>query len=527
MNTRRALVPLVLTVGLAAAACSPADGEQATPTTPDTAQDTDADELALALGDFTSAEFDPRKGWGGHNEHYVTHSSLVKWDSEEQLRGDLASDWTEDDTTLTFTLDPEHSFSDGTPVTAEDVVFTFEMLIDDGVAFNLGNLTSIEAPDENTVVMELQRPDSTFLPLISQIGIVPAETYDEDYSADPVSSGPYQVVDFQHGEQVIMEANPHYPAELAYERLVFLLADTDAAIAATQAGDVDVTYVDAGRELPEIEGMRVENYDSVENLGITLPTGEPGGTGETMGEEVETGNPVTSDPAIRRALNLGIDREALTDIVLDGDGMPSSSVSDGLPWAGPEIERDLEQAREILADAGWEDTNGDGTIDKDGQEAVIPLMHTDDQNRIDLAATLAVSAQEDLGILFEPQAATWDDIYVDGKTSAVVFALGSLSPIEIVDSYHSDSRGQGYNNLPEYANDEVDELIDAARATSLEDSEDLWSQAQGVAAEDAPYVWLIRRDHVYYVSDDVDLGDQPLHGHGHGLQIFQNVEQWG
>lgn len=523
----RKFIPLLAAVALglsALTACgSDAPRNPAETGSTERAQDT----LVLALGDFTEAEFDPRRGWGSHNEHYVTHSSLLRWDSHEQIVPDLASSYEHEGTSYTFTLNPDYKFSDGTPVTAKDVAFTYDMLKKDGVAFDLSNVESVTARDEHTVVIELGIPDSTFLPLVTQIGIVPADTYGDDYSADPVSSGPYHVVDFQRGEQVIMEANPYYPAELKYKKLTFLLSDTDAAIAATRAGDVDVTYVDVGMDLPEIDGMRIENYESVENLGLTLPTEQPGGSSTTMDVDVTTGNKVTADPAIRRALNLGLDRQEIVDLVLGGDGVPSSSVSDGLPWHGPEITENLDEAKDILADAGWRDSNNDGTVDKDGVEAVIPLMYTTtDQARVDMAAAVTAQSEENLGIRFTPVPATWDDIYVDGKTSAIVFALGSLSPKEVLDSYHSHSRGIGYNNMPDYANPRVDALLDQARATPLEESTQLWADAQAAASDDAPYVWLMRRDHVYYVSDSLDLGDQPLHGHGHGLQIFQNVEQW-
>lgn len=517
------LLTLAATVALTLAgptACTPDPA-------PSSSVDRADDELVLALGDFTEAEFDPRKGWGSHNEHYVTHSSLLRWNSDEKIAPDLASGYTLEGTTLTFTLNPDYRFSTGEQVTAKDVVYTYEMLAQDGVAFDLSHLDAITAPDESTVVIELTEPDSTFVPLVTQIGIVPAASYGENYSADPVSSGPYRVVDFQRGEQVIMEANPYYPKELKYQKLTFVLSDVDAAIAATRAGEVDVTYVDAGMDLPDIAGMSTRNYPSVENLGITLPTEQPGGSGTTMGAGVATGNAVTADPAIRRALNIGLDRREIVDTVFGDDAVPASSVSDGLPWAGPEITEDPDEARRLLDDAGWSDTNGDGTVDKDGVEAVIPLLYTTtEQARVDLAATVSALSAADLGIRFDPIPSTWDDIYADGKTSAVVFALGSLSPKEVLDSYHSHSRGSGYNNMPDYANPAVDHLIDQARAEPLADSAQLWRDAQAVAAEDAPYVWLARRDHVYLVADDVDLGDQPLHGHGHGLQIFQNVEQW-
>lgn len=217
-------------------------------------------------------------------------------------------------------------------------------------------------------------------------------------------------------------------------------------------------------------------------------------------------------------------------------GEPAYSVADGLPWFTDKVVFDdarVDDAQRILEEAGWSDSNGDGTVDKDGVEAVIPLMYTtNDQVRVDLAESVAVQAEE-LGIRFEPEGVTWDDVYEEGKTKAVVFALGSLSPKELYDSYSSDSIGVSYNNLPNYSNPEVDEHIDAARAAeSFEESLPRWQAAQEAGASahpdhgDVSMLWLLRRDHLYYVADHVDIGEQIMHGHGHGLQIFMNVEEW-
>lgn len=533
-RSARTLCGLSAVLALTLTAC--ADSTDSNGAAGTAAADRPEDSLVLAVGDITESEFDPAKGWGQHNEHAVLHSSLLSWDEDMEMVGQLADSFTQEGTTWTFELNPEYTFSDGEAVTAEDVVFTYEMLKEDGTNFDLSNLREIRAEGEHTVVVELERPDTLFGPMTAQIGIVPAHHYDEDYSADPVASGPYRIVEHQQGEQVLMEANPHYPHDLAYQELTFVLSDEEAGLAAAGAGRVDIATVSHNNADRQIEGMTLHDLESVDTLALTLPTEPAGGAGETMGQEVEVGNDVTADPAIREALTVGLDRTGLSDLVVSQYGEPAYSVADGLPWFTDKVVFDdarVDDAQRILEEAGWSDSNGDGTVDKDGVEAVIPLMYTtNDQVRVDLAESVAVQAEE-LGIRFEPEGVTWDDVYEEGKTKAVVFALGSLSPKELYDSYSSDSIGVSYNNLPNYSNPEVDEHIDAARAAeSFEESLPRWQAAQEAGASahpdhgDVSMLWLLRRDHLYYVADHVDIGEQIMHGHGHGLQIFMNVEEW-
>lgn len=532
-----ALVSLAAVAALTLSACGQSESTETSPA----AEARSEDELVLAVGDVGEGEFDPLRGWGNHQEHKVLHSSLVEWDrnpetGEMELAGDLAESFDHDGTVWTFKLREDFSFSDGEPVTAEDVVFTYELLKEDGTQFDLSNVVEARAVDEHTVEIELAQPDSLFGPQAATIAILPEHAYGEGYSQDPIGSGPYRVVEYQDGEQLIMEVNPHYPEDLAYQKLTFYLADEEAALSATQAGEVDIAKVSYTNADRQFEGMTLEQLDSVETMAITLPTEPAGGTAETMGVEGPAGNDVTSDPAVRKALSLGIDRAELNDIVVAGYGHPAFSVVDGLPWGTEEVQftdADVEGAKKLLADAGWTDSNGDGTVDKDGVEAVIALMYTSsDPARADLAEALAAQAQE-LGIRFEPEGATWDDIYAEGKSKAVVFALGSLSPKELWDTYSSESIGVSYNNLPNYSNPDVDEHLQAARTTdTLIDSVPEWQAAQVAGASahpetgDVSMLWVLRRDHLYFVDERVDIGEQITHGHGHGLQIFQNVTEW-
>ena len=525
------LIGALSTFGLAA--CSSEGQDQSAQS------QSDENQLTFAIGE-PAGEFDPKKGWGDHGQHRLLHSALLKFQDGVELEGDLAKSFeeSEDGKQWTFELNPDFKFSDGVQVTAEDVKFTYDMLKEDGTAWDMSSLESVEADGDNKVTINLKQPDTIFPALLTQIGIVPKDKYDDNYSQDPIGSGPYKVTEFRPGEQLILERNEHYPTKPKHEKLVFMLSDEDQSIQAAKAGDVDVLAVFPGNSNQDIKGMKDVPLQTVEAMGMTMPTVPSGGKGKTNGEEVEVGNDVTADKAIRQALTLGIDREALVDLTLDGRGRPAYSSVDGQPWFNTDTifeDHKVDDAKKLLEEAGWKDSNGDGIVDKDGTEASFELYYpSNDSNRGDLSNAVAAQAKE-IGIEIKPKGVTWDDIYKDGKTVPVMFGLGAHVPSDLYFYYASDQIGVSYHNLSSYKNSVVDEHLKKAReATSLEESLDEWKAAQwdgktGMSSRpdaDNPFIWLVNRDHVYYVKDGLSLGKQPIHAHGHGWQIFLNWEEW-
>ena len=269
------------------------------------------DELVIAVGSlFDSGQFDPKQKYGSHQQHRLTHNSLLKYDSDLNLIGDLASDYeiSKDGMSWTFTIKPDIKFSNGETVTAEDVVFTYDMLKKDGIAFDLGFIDTIQIIENDKVKFNLKEPRITFVSQLTEIPIVPAKYYDENYTNNPIGSGPYMVKEYKKGEQVIFEKNPYYNKPLFFKKLTFLLLEEDAALAAAKAGGIDVLAIPASFSEQKIDNMTLYSYPSVDARGIVLPVLPAGNKGMINGTEVNVGNDVTSDLAIRQALNIGLNR---------------------------------------------------------------------------------------------------------------------------------------------------------------------------------------------------------------------------
>lgn len=496
------------------------------------------EDLVLAVGIMDGGKFDPKKGWG-MTQIRLTHSSLLAIDSELNFIGDLAKSYTisEDALTWTFPLREDAKFSNGEQVTPEDVKFTYEMLKEDGIKFDLSFVKTIEEVEGNSIAITLFEPRSTFVSQLTEIGIVPKDYYDDNYSQNPIGSGPYKVAQYDDGQQVIMEYNPYwYGKEPQFKKLTFLLLEEDAALAAARAKEADIVYVPPTFAEQKVEGMTLRTYESIDSRGIMLPTLPSGGKGLTNGKEVEAGNDVTSDLAIRQALNIGLDRQQLLDLALDGHGKKAYSLADNLPWFNEATvveDGNIEAAAKILADGGWVDTNKDGILEKNGLKAEFDMyFSSSDQLRSDLSLAVADQAGA-FGIKINLIGVTWDDIYLKGKTAAVAWGGGRHHPYQLYTMNSSEQIDKGIGNMSNYHNPKVDEYLrQALTSSSLEEANKYWKLAQwdgetgfsGIG--DAPIIWLVRVDHLYLANEKLDLGKQPIHSHGHEWALFGNVTEW-
>ncbi|MGP4042463.1 ABC transporter substrate-binding protein [Gracilibacillus sp. D59] len=491
------------------------------------------DQLTLAIGGEPDGGFDPTTGWGRYGSP-LFQSTLLKQDHNMEITYDLATDYQVSDDGLTWnvTLRDDVQFSDGEPLTADDVIFTYKTAKQAQSIVDLANLERIEKKGDYQVTFHLSQPQSTFVYSLKRLGIVPEHAYDENYAENPVGSGPYQLVEWRKGEQLIVKKNPYYyGTQPEFEQLTFLFAGEDQAIAAAKAGKVDVLSVPITMADQEMKGMKQISLQSVDNRGVMLPYLEP--TTNEEGEQV--GNAVTSDPAIRKALNYAVDRQAIVDGVLNGEGSVAFSSADGLPWGNSEAtieDADQERAEQILKDAGWE-RGKDDIFEKDGQKASITLYYpSDDQMRQSLSLVFA-DMMNQFGIEVTTEGASWSEIERKMHANPVMMGWGSHDPIEIYSLYHSSMQGIDYYNANYYQNEQVDHYLDQAiHARTEDEANKYWKLAQwdgetGISTlGDAPWVWLVNLNHIYYINEKIDIGEQKIQPHGHGWPITDFITEW-
>ncbi|MBJ7882025.1 ABC transporter substrate-binding protein [Gelidibacter salicanalis] len=493
------------------------------------------DNLVLAIGGEPDNGFDPTTGWGQYGSP-LFQSTLLKYDKDFKIQPNAAIDYKVSESGLkwTITLRDSIQFSDGKPLTAKDVVFTFNTAKNSASVVDLTNLEKVDEIDNHTVEFTLKQRNSTFIFYLVSLGIVPKHAYNEAYKENPVGSGPYKMVQWDKGQQLILEANPYYFGKQPYfKNLTFLFLSQDAAFAAAKSGQVDVASVSPTLADQKVEGMKLVNLKSADNRGVVLPF-VPNEGKTVNGHPI--GNNVTSDIAIRKAINIGIDREALVNGVLKGYGTPAYTIADHLPWWNPETEikndGDIEKAKEILENAGWK-VKEDGIREKKGTKAEFTLYYpANDQIRKSLSIAFA-DMMKPLGLKIGTKGKNWNAIEKEMHSSATLFGLGSHDPIELYNAFSSKVRGRGLHNVNYYANDSVDAYFEKAlQAPSQEQANLYWKKAQWDGKTgfsnigDAPWVWLVNLDHLFLMRENLIIGPQKVQPHEHNWPVTDFIEYW-
>lgn len=526
MNITKKLTALFLSAAicLSLAACGGSPGETEV-----------KDSVVIAIGSEPET-LDPTQGWG-HGNAPIVQSTLVRYNSELIFENDLAADYTlsDDGLTWTFTIRDDVIFTDGEKLTASDVAFTLETAKAAQGSVDLTYMESAVAQDDTTVVITLSKPTSVFLNTLASVGIVPEHAYNDDYGRNPIGSGPYKFVEWRPQEQIVFTANEdYYDGAPAIKNVTVVFMSEDAALAAVQAGQVDVAYSTATLGTTEVDGYHVEAITSADNRGFTLPVLPD--EGKTAESGAPIGNNVTCNIEIRQAIAYAIDRQQIADVVLNGFGRPAYSENDGMPWNNPEvmIETDVEYAKKLLADAGWVDADGDGIIEKDGLKAEINCIYPSGDSVRQAVAMAAAEQVKEIGIRIDVEGVSWDEIMQRMFSEAVMMGWGSAIPNETYYLYRSEGALlDDFYNPEGYMNDVTDGYLNAAmEALTVEGANENWRKAQwdgttGTAMQgECPWVWIVNLDHVTYVRDGLSIGSQPVHGHGHGLPLIQNLQDW-
>ena len=495
------------------------------------------DDVVVVMGPTSEPEagFDPAYGWGAgeHVHEPLIQSTLTVTTADLKIGYDLATSMeaSQDGLTWTVNIRDDVNFTDGEKLTARDVAFTYNTLRDTSSVNDFTMLESAEALDDTTVKFHMKRPYSIWPYTMAIVGIVPEHAYGADYGSHPIGSGRYIMKQWDKGQQVIFEANPdYYGTEPKMKKVTILFMEEDAAYAAVMSGQADLAYTAASYSDQTLPGYELLSFETVDNRGFNLPAVKSGTV--TDGKTV-VGNDFTSDIQVRRAVNIGIDRDEMIDHVLNGYGSPAYSVCDKMPWynESAKTEYDPEKAAELLEEAGWK-AGADGIREKDGVRAGFTLMYpASDSVRQALAADTANQLKK-VGIEVKIEGVGWDDAYDRAQTEPLMWGWGAHTPMELYNIYHT-MKDTGLAEYSPYANDSVDRYMDEALASgNLEDSYELWKKAQwdgtaGVTQDgDIPWIWLVNIDHLYWARNGLKVAEQKIHPHGHGWSIVNNVDQW-
>jgi peptide/nickel transport system substrate-binding protein len=330
----------------------------------------------------------------------LTYDYLVNFSPKDSSPAPgLADSWetSDDGLTWTFHLNKDAKWHDGKPVTSEDVAYTFRRILEEEQGLYIDyvrQIDKIETPDKHTVVFKTKDPSVQMLSMLVYIlpkhiwEDVPAEETKTFKNEPAIGSGPFQAVEWKEGQSVRLEANPDYFRGAPHiDEIIFQLYDNDdTMVQALKNGEVDYIAwfpINLFKSLKNQEGIETNSAPDpgFTELGFNLYEPSPEAIEEFGAPKTSTGDPALLDPLVREAINWSIDEEELTQKILQGEGIPGSTLVPPalaryhLKLDESEIQGfDIERSKELLEQAGWKDTNGDGTVDKDGEELELRLF---------------------------------------------------------------------------------------------------------------------------------------------------------
>lgn len=375
------------------------------------------------------------------------NNALIKVNPKSQYVGDLAENWTISDDSLeyTFNLKKGVKFHDESDFAAEDVVFTYEEVKSnqgENENVDLSKLKSVEAVDDYIVKFTLTEPYSPFLDTVACLGIVPSDNYNSDeFDTKPIGTGPWKVKQYDTKQQIIVEGNDnYYDGAPNIKRVNIVNMDSEAAFSNAKSEQLDVVMVGPNYSKEKIDGMTLNNFETMDVRNISIPCRKPEIVKDSKGNDIKIGNEVTSDIAVRKALSIGIDREKIIENALYGVGKKAVGFTDNLAWGGVDDYADnrKDEAKKILEDAGWKDTDNDGIREKDNVKCEFNILASaNDMQRYYLATALAEEGKK-LEIKINAKQKSWDVIYESSYIDPVVWGWGQYNPILLKQLFYSD-----------------------------------------------------------------------------------------
>jgi peptide/nickel transport system substrate-binding protein len=433
-------------------------------------------------------------------------NALIKYNKDIEVVGDLAHSWTvsEDGLIITFFLRKGVKWHDGEPFTARDVLFTYQKLIDPRVATpyssDFERIKRVEIPDDYTVRVIYKEPLSPALlswgmPIMPKHLLEKEDLSNTPFSRHPVGTGPYKFKEWITGDRIILEANPAYFDGRPYiDRYICrIIPDQSTSFMELKAGGIDI------KDLTPVQYTRQTNtpYFKGNFNKFRYPS---------FGYSYLAYNlldPRFQDKRVRQAIGYAIDKKELIDGVLLGMGKIATGPFPPGSWAcNPKVEARPyrpEKAKELFAQAGWQDTDGDGWLDKDGKTFAFTILIHQGSESIKKTAEIIQRRLREVGLEAEIRVVEWSTFlneFVGKKRFETLLLSWSLPrDPDCYDIWHSSKTGEGEFNFISYQDEEVDRLLLKGRRTfDQEKRQKVYYRIHEILAEEEPYTFLFVPD---------------------------------
>ncbi|UCD71057.1 MAG: hypothetical protein JSW70_08640 [Syntrophobacterales bacterium] len=461
---------------------------------------------SLIIGDFIEPAF---------INPILTHSSisaalkrivfdgLIKINDKMEPDPHLARSWenSPDGKTWVFQLKSDVKFHNGDELTAEDVKFTFDKIKDPSTNspyFSVfENFKAVNVKNRYTVEIDLRNPLPS-LPFYLDVGILPKrllmgkDLMMADFNYHPIGTGPFKIESWSKDEIIMRAHEDHFGGRPHLNRVVVKFFDDQRVVwAELMKGTVDCVFLTYSKNYDIIERIPDLNVYSFLNPYYYMLA-------------FNRENAIFTSRKVRQALNYAVDKETLLKKVLRGKGRLSSGTIYPQSWAySKSIEPypyDQKMASILLEEAGWQDTNGNHVLDKNGRELEFVLFIVDGDDVAEACALLMQQQLLDTGIKMVvkplPFSGMYERFLSTKKFDAALLSIISDDPDKNYAWWHSSQIDHGFNVFS-YKNNKIDELLDKGRTTlDKEERKKIYRQFQMEIYDDPPGVFLFWRDYL-------------------------------
>ena len=467
----------------------------------------------------------------------LIYRGLTKIDKSGRVKPDIAESWTiEADRVYTFKLKPDQFWDDGKQVTADDVLYTVRLAQNPSASVPpelsvIWQTVTPEKIDDLTLRFTLNQPLAPFLDYTS-IGLLPAHIFADKplnevttaLNMIPVGNGPFKVEQMA-GDHFKLVPNPFFSGKVPYLTglELWFYPEYFSLFSAFNENKLDGISRIREQDIATVgqqEDIQLFSSEQAEYLCIVL---------NLRSENV----PFFADKGVRQALLMGINRPQLIETAAAGQGIVADSPFLPENWAyNAQIRKypyDPTQAAQLLDQAGWRDSNGDGVRDKDGKPMQFQLFTNDSSTlRIELINSV-VEDWKKLGIQAIATPVEFsglvNDFLVPRRFDAVLLEWEITGDPDPLDLWHSSQAEGSGSNYGGWANDEADKLMEQARTTADEATrQQLYYKFQEIFAEETPALMLYYPVYTYGVSNriknvQIDSLNRPS-------ERFESIAEW-
>lgn len=453
-----------------------------------------------------------------HDVAYKVYNGLVKFDKDLRTVGDLAESWdiSKDGLVITFHLRKGVRWHDGQPFTADDVLYSYQVIIDPktptAYSGDFLKVKKAEVVDPYTFRVTYDKP---FAPALMSWGmpfILPKhllagrDITTSPLTRHPVGTGPYKFKEWVSGQKIVLVSNTDYFEGRPYidGLITRIIPDMATMFLELRANGIDTMALSPLQYTRETESNFFRtNYNKYRYLNFAYTY---------LGYNLK--NPLFTDKRVRQAIAYAVDKKEIIDGVLLGLGKDATGPYKPDTWVyNPNVRKypyDPKKAKELLAEAGWKDINHDGILEKDGKPFVFEIITNEGNELRAKCAEIIQRRLSEVGIRVKIRTIEWaaftNNFIRKRKFDATILGWNIPMEPDLYDVFHSSKTKPDELNFVSYNNPEVDRLIEKGRGTfDQAERKKYYDRMQEIMAEDQPYLFL-------YVPDALPIYQKRFHG---------------